>query len=239
MSAQDQVAALGSIMVVGAHPDDETFIAGGIMAMAVANGQDVVCVTATRGEAGVQDETLWPKKELGNIRENELQAALQELGVTKHYWLGCEDGKCSQANADEVVDRLSKIIEQHKPDTILSFGADGLTGHDDHQTVSRWVDTAVAQQSDQPVVLYAVITEDQYEKYMQQMDEKLNMFFNIDNPPIFKPQDCDVCVTLPEKVCKQKYRAFAAMPSQTKQMQQSFDETFLSRAFCVESFVKN
>lgn len=54
------VAGLGTILSVWAHPDDETFVAGGIMAAAVANGQRVVTVSFTAGERGTDDADTWP-----------------------------------------------------------------------------------------------------------------------------------------------------------------------------------
>ena len=55
-------------MGVWAHPDDETYSMAGIMATAVKNGQQVICVTATRGEAGVQDHLRWPAHKLAEDR---------------------------------------------------------------------------------------------------------------------------------------------------------------------------
>lgn len=64
----EDLKSLGKIMGIWAHPDDDTYSMAGIMAAAVKNGQKVVIVTATRGEAGVQDETRWPAAQLGEIR---------------------------------------------------------------------------------------------------------------------------------------------------------------------------
>lgn len=51
---------LGTILGVWAHPDDETYLCGGLMARAAAAGDRVVCITATRGENGSPDEDRWP-----------------------------------------------------------------------------------------------------------------------------------------------------------------------------------
>jgi LmbE family N-acetylglucosaminyl deacetylase len=67
---------LGTILGVWAHPDDEAYLSGGIMAQSVHDGRRVVCVTATRGEAGSWDHTRWPPDELGAIREAELNDSL-------------------------------------------------------------------------------------------------------------------------------------------------------------------
>lgn len=57
ITKQDDVKQLGRIMGIWAHPDDETWCAAGLLAMAADNGQDTCCVTITKGELGVQDES--------------------------------------------------------------------------------------------------------------------------------------------------------------------------------------
>src|SRR5918998_1048475 len=56
------VAELGTILGIWAHPDDEAYLSGGLMAMARDNGSRVVCVTATRGELGTPDPAAWPPR---------------------------------------------------------------------------------------------------------------------------------------------------------------------------------
>ncbi len=56
---------LGTVLSVWAHPDDETYLAGGVMASCVAAGQRVVCVSATAGEHGTADPVAWPPERLG------------------------------------------------------------------------------------------------------------------------------------------------------------------------------
>jgi len=63
------IRELGTILSIWAHPDDEAYLCGGIMAMAAAADSRVVCVTASRGELGVTDPTRWPPEQLASIRE--------------------------------------------------------------------------------------------------------------------------------------------------------------------------
>ena len=81
-------------MSVWAHPDDESFLAAGVLAAAVRNGQSVICVTATRGEEGFQNTDKWPADKLSDIRTAELEAALKILGIHEHHWLNYRDGRC-------------------------------------------------------------------------------------------------------------------------------------------------
>src|SRR5205823_3837016 len=91
----DEQANLGTILGVWAHPDDETYLAAGLMARAVREGRRVTCVTATRGEEGSWDEDRWPTATMGQVREAELTRSLEVLGVTDHRWLDYRDGTCA------------------------------------------------------------------------------------------------------------------------------------------------
>src|SRR5688572_4360145 len=71
------MGATGTVLSVWAHPDDETYLAGAIMADAVRGGSRVVCVTATRGELGSSDPERWPPgAPLAELRTWELEKAL-------------------------------------------------------------------------------------------------------------------------------------------------------------------
>src|SRR5688572_31517072 len=94
------VAGLGTILGIWAHPDDEAYLSGGLMALARDNGQRVACVTATRGERGTPDPVAWPPDRLATERTRELAWSLEILGVHEHHWLGYRDGECAGADRD-------------------------------------------------------------------------------------------------------------------------------------------
>lgn len=237
-SALADIARLGTILTVWAHPDDETFCAGGLLAAAVRNGQRVICITATRGEAGSQDAEKWPHSTMGGVREKELGAALKVLGVEHHHWLDYTDGGCQDADLEEAAAQVATFITKYGPDTILTFGPDGLTGHPDHAAVSEWVDAAVERVAENPAVYHAVLTVGQYKKYLQAADAKLNLFYNIDQPPLVPKNECDICFVCDNELCDCKQDAFAAMPSQYDAMLNAFNREYLSEAFRVEAFVR-
>lgn len=236
--APDDVRQLGTILSVGAHPDDETFTAGGILAAAVKNGQRVVCVTATKGEAGSQDPQRWPTDTLGETRSAELAAALEILGVSEHQWLGYQDGQCSEVDSEAAVGQLLEIMQEVQPDSILTFGPDGLTGHPDHQTVSAWVSAAISQLAHPPVVYHVAVDRQKYDKYLQQVDAKLNIFFNIQEPPLLDAEDCAISFNCTDELSQLKLDALAAMPSQMTALLSSFDPDFIRKTFEKEVFVK-
>lgn len=232
------ISALGTILGIWAHPDDETYGSAGVMAAAVANGQRVICITATKGEAGVRDESRWPSDKLPDIRAAELIDALKILGVTEHYWLGCHDGDCRNVDSDKMVAHLCHMIDTIRPDTILTFGPEGLTGHPDHQTVSLWATTAAARSNLDIAVYHLVELQENYDKIMKSADKELDIYFNIDRPPLKNPEDCDIYFCMTPELQEKKHQALLAMPSQTEDMMQYFGDELYRQAFRCECFVK-
>ena len=151
----------GTVLMIWAHPDDEAYLVGGLSALLIDGGHRVVCVTATRGEAGVSTASPEQVERLAQVRTSELEAALGILGIEEHHWLDYPDGGCADLDPDEAADRLAAIIDAVLPDTVITFGPDGFTGHSDHQAVSRWTDLALARTDNgtAPRLLHAVIWE--------------------------------------------------------------------------------
>lgn len=232
------ISQLGTIMFVGAHPDDETFLCGGILAAARQAGQRVVCITATHGEAGIQNEAKWPAATIAQVRTKELEAALQAIGVDEHHWLAYKDGGCEAANKDEAVQAIASLMAGCRPDTILTFGPDGLTGHPDHQAVSRWTKEAAKAARSEAKLFYKVEAEELYEPYLQPMDKAADVYFMTEKPPLKPLADCDICFELSSGLWQRKLKALQAMPSQTEGLLRAFPEAFLQGAFHYETFVR-
>src|SRR5688572_3406809 len=104
------VQDLGTILSVWAHPDDETYLAGGVMAAARVNQQRVVCVVATAGEHGTTDPLTWPPDRLRRERTNEAAAAMAVLGVAEHHILGFPDGDLNAAD-ESGIRRIEQLID--------------------------------------------------------------------------------------------------------------------------------
>ena len=128
----DPTAELGTVLGVWAHPDDEAYLSAGLMALARRHGRRVVVVTATAGEHGTDDPVCWPPARLARRRRKEMAASLAAIGVDEHQWLGYGDGACADADEGEAVATIGEIIDAVQPDTIVTFGPDGMTGHPDH-----------------------------------------------------------------------------------------------------------
>jgi LmbE family N-acetylglucosaminyl deacetylase len=226
------VNELGTVLGIWAHPDDETYLCGGIMAAAARAGSRVVCVTATRGELGSTDPSRWPAgPELAKIRTAELENALHQLGVTEHHWLDYPDGGCAEVDDDEAVGRLREIVADVRPDTVLTFGPDGMTGHPDHQTVSRWAVEAAG--ADAPVH-FATNTPDWLASWRPRLDA-VGAFMGAE-PPSSPVDDLSIHVVLDGDVLDAKYAAITSQISQVEPMFSVFGVDDLRAALAEEAF---
>ena len=126
----------GPVLSIWAHPDDETYLAGALMAAAVDAGRRVVCVSATAGERGTPDPASWPPDRLGRLRRWEAAAAMAVLGVTDHRFLDLPDGGLADVDREVGIRTRPALIDEVVPATILTFGPDGVTFHPDHIAVS-------------------------------------------------------------------------------------------------------
>src|ERR1700674_4184418 len=135
------------LMAVLAHPDDESLGTGGILAKYAAEGIETSLVTATRGERGwFGDEREYPGLEaLGQIREAELHATAEVLGVRSVDFLGYLDGELDQAHPAEVVAKIVGHLRRIKPDVVVTFGPDGSYGHPDHIAISQFTTAAIVE----------------------------------------------------------------------------------------------
>jgi N-acetyl-1-D-myo-inositol-2-amino-2-deoxy-alpha-D-glucopyranoside deacetylase len=148
------------LLLVHAHPDDESINNGATMAAYVARGTQVTLVTCTRGEEG---EILVPELAhlasdqddgLGKHRELELAAAMKELGVSDFRFLGApttlyrDSGMMGtaqnsradvfwNADLDQAARELEKVILEIKPHVLITYDENGGYGHPDHIQAHR------------------------------------------------------------------------------------------------------
>ncbi|MFP5352854.1 MAG: PIG-L deacetylase family protein [Actinomycetota bacterium] len=227
---------LGDIVGVWAHPDDETFLMAGLMAAGVRAGRRVVCVTATRGEGGVQDEARWPATELASIRTSELEEALSILGVTEHLWLDLPDGGCRDLDPEGPVARIEHIIRDARPDSVLTFGPDGMTGHPDHSAVSGWTTAAFARAAQPGArLLYATTTPEWMDEFRAGW-ESIGAFMDEEVVPVTERDELAVHYELPDDLLDLKFQALQAQPSQSESTIAALGEEWLRRVMSVEMF---
>ena len=122
------------LMAILAHPDDESLGNGGMLAKYAAEGIELHLVVATRGERG------WPGKEseypglevLAEMREAEVRAAADVLGLHCVQFLDYIDGDLDTAHPAEVIARIVGHLRRVRPDVVVTFGPYGGYGHPDH-----------------------------------------------------------------------------------------------------------
>ncbi len=125
------------LLGVFAHPDDETFCAGGTLATYAERGAEAMVVSATRGQAGqIRDAAKATRRTLGQVREQELHAACAVLGVEHVACLDYPDGTLEGQDRGLRAE-IFELIERFRPDVVVTFGDDGAYGHPDHVAISR------------------------------------------------------------------------------------------------------
>jgi LmbE family N-acetylglucosaminyl deacetylase len=214
------IPELGTILSVWAHPDDEVYSCGAIMAEAVRRGDRVVCVTATRGELGTDDEAL-KGAPLAAIRTQELADCLAILGVTEHYWLDYPDGGCGEVDREEAVSRIQAFIDDVRPDTILTFGPDGATGHIDHISVCEWTTEALRRSDATATLYYAANSREWTDKYREVLD-RFDVFMG-NEPVLHSSDELAIEIYAEGELLDQKMAAIRAQASQTAELLDALD----------------
>ncbi len=150
-----------TLLALFAHPDDESFAAGGTLARYASQGARVVLACATRGEAGiVHDEAACCPEDMGRTREEELRCACRVLGIAELRFLGYRDSGMDagpdnghplafvRADPEHVIARIHDLFLEFRPQVVLTFGPSGSSGHPDHVAIHRHVTAAWARADD-------------------------------------------------------------------------------------------
>lgn len=138
------------LLCVLAHPDDESLATGGILAKYAASGVETYLVMATRGEHGwFGPAAADPGPQLlGRLRESELMAAAQVLGLREVAYLDYIDGDLDRANHTKAIAKIVAHLRQIRPDVVVTFDPNGMYGHPDHVAISQLTTTAVMVAAD-------------------------------------------------------------------------------------------
>lgn len=125
--------AWSSVLAVVAHPDDESFGLGAVLAAYVEQGARVSVLCFTHGESS----TLNPAgQDLYRIRGEEYSAAARALGVEKAVLRAYPDGELSSVCRTRLVGDILDVARVARPDGLLVFDCSGVTGHADHAAAS-------------------------------------------------------------------------------------------------------
>jgi LmbE family N-acetylglucosaminyl deacetylase len=137
-----------------AHPDDEGTMSGALLQYG-ASDVETGLVCATLGEVGeIADPSLATPENLGQVREGEMRAAAEVLGLDHLWFLGYRDSGMAgtaenqdprafaQASSAEVVGKLVAVIRQFRPQVMVTFDETGGYGHPDHIAIYRYTTSA-------------------------------------------------------------------------------------------------
>jgi LmbE family N-acetylglucosaminyl deacetylase len=130
------------VLVAFAHPDDETILLGGVLAMLAAKGARVHYLSATRGEGGERGEPpLCSPEDLAHVRAQELRCAVEALSgaslellpyIDPHIEVG-EEGRAFDADLETLTRQLIAHMDQVRAQVLISHGSNGEYGHPAHQ----------------------------------------------------------------------------------------------------------
>ncbi|MFZ1362896.1 MAG: PIG-L family deacetylase [Candidatus Nanopelagicales bacterium] len=155
-----------TVVFLHAHPDDETLLTGGTIALLAEQGVNVVVITATDGAAGLASTDAVADQDLSQVRSRELDLATKILGVSEVISLGYADsgldgqGSSSisghvvegaaapfvQVPLDEVAERVAALVVERDSIFIVGYDPSGGYGHPDHVRISE-LGRAVAERT--------------------------------------------------------------------------------------------
>ena len=232
------------LLLVHAHPDDETINNGVTMAKYVAQGFGVTLVTCTRGEEG---EVLVPELEhlassredkLGPHREIELRDAMVALGVTDFRFLGAptkqwrDSGMIGSepnnrtdnfwnADIDEAAESLVTVILEIKPHVMVTYDEIGGYGHPDHiqahRVAMRAAELARERGWNIQKIYWNTIPRSIIEQGIEAMKGTGNQFFGVEKAedfPFAQPDELVTTVINGEEYVEKKMAAMRAHPTQ-------------------------
>jgi N-acetyl-1-D-myo-inositol-2-amino-2-deoxy-alpha-D-glucopyranoside deacetylase len=239
-----RVSAAKRLLLVHAHPDDETINNGVTMAKYAASGAQVTLVTCTRGEEGevlvTELANLASDKDdkLGEHREVELKDAMAQLGINDFRFLGAPNKKWRdsgmmgttqnergdvfwQADLDEASYELVKIILEIKPQVLITYDEFGGYGHPDHikahRVAMRATELATEQGWQISKIYWNTMPRSVIQMGIEKMKEVGSDFFgaeSADDLPFAKPDELVTTVVNAPEYVPQKLEAMKAHATQ-------------------------
>lgn len=198
------------LLAIFAHPDDESFLAGGTLAMA-AKRTGVKIIIATRGEKGrshidyeISDEGI------AELRAKETEKAMKMLGIEDYEILNYPDGTLGEADEHKTVSKLIGFMRDFKPSSVLTFGPDGVTGHRDHIAIGRFATEAAKACG---IDVYWLARPGFQQSMVNSRDWKRTKKFYDEIPPVPYAESELIRVDV-SQVIDQKKKAIAAHASQ-------------------------
>jgi LmbE family N-acetylglucosaminyl deacetylase len=160
----------GGLLVVMAHPDDESMGTGGLILRHTRDGIATHLICATCGEAGWMGKPFGANKdELAEIRAKELEEAAAALAISGVELWDYPDGGVSKSDQQQITQRIGEQISRLRPRAVVGWGPDGGYGHPDHIAMGACTDAAVAAmtEGDRPA-LYHIAFDQQVDDFYRE-----------------------------------------------------------------------
>jgi N-acetyl-1-D-myo-inositol-2-amino-2-deoxy-alpha-D-glucopyranoside deacetylase len=177
-----------TVLLVHAHPDDEASTTGGTIARYAREGARVVLVTCTNGEYGnsaaghAPDHDDHDSDQVVAHRLAELDEACTVLGVSRLVLLGYHDsgmmgwpqneapGAFWNTPVAEAAGRLAALLDEERPDVVITYDENGFYGHPDHIQANRVTLAAIEQSSVSPKLYYPAIPRSAFDEMRSAME---------------------------------------------------------------------
>ena len=179
-----------SFLAVHAHPDDEASSTGGLLRLLADQGVRTVLVTCTNGEFGDAPGGIKPDQDghdaddVAALRERELAAAVDVLGVTRLVRLGYRDsGMRGWPQNDDprsfwatpVADaarRLADVLDEERPAVVMTYNEHGFYGHPDHIQAHRITMAALSMIDYEPTLYFNAIPDSVMKTYRERWEQE-------------------------------------------------------------------
>ena len=149
---QTHLPSARRVLAVCAHPDDESFGLGAILARFQQDGAKTSVLCFTHGEASTLHAAAG---DLAIVRQAELEAAAGVLGIERTELLAYPDGALEQTPLDDLAAHVARSAASIAADLLLVFDEGGITGHPDHQRATEAAE-AFARAAGLPVLAWAL-----------------------------------------------------------------------------------
>jgi LmbE family N-acetylglucosaminyl deacetylase len=150
------------ILAPFAHPDDESYGPAGTLAQAIRRGHTVSLLTLTHGESGsVGTSKDLSATELAKLRCQELRCAARKLGIQHVQIHNLSDNHLQDIPEQKGINIIKQEIMRFKPDIIITFHENTISGHPDHLAVTHWTAKTVTSLPDTPKLFFFGLDQEQ------------------------------------------------------------------------------
>jgi LmbE family N-acetylglucosaminyl deacetylase len=190
------------LILVFPHPDDEAYVAGGLLQLAQRLNIKTKLICLTKGGRGLMPKDVESIKKIKNIREKELIKSCSILGVDEYILWDFPDAGLLKTNK-VWINKLAKEIKKEKSAIVVTFDLSGITGHPDHVVIASFILKLLKDMGDKYTLL------------LRSPDKQEKSFFKA-NKTLFLAQEPTHEISYPLSMSLKKIRAIFAHKSQLK-----------------------